>query len=90
MNYRITHTELWPYKQKEHDDITLPRDAMLRFLGEMLLQSNVVEIEDECTSFKFWSQYTRADGDIGEVEHLVWVERIEEEGGVQNDSRASD
>lgn len=35
--------------------------------------------EDDCfTLFKFWSHYTQAAGGIGEVEHLVWVERIEE------------
>lgn len=79
MNYRITHTEFWPYKQKEHDAITLPRDAMLRFLGEMLFKADVVDIEDDSFMFfRFWSHYTQADGGIGEVEHLVWVERIDE------------
>lgn len=77
MNYRITHTELWPYKRKEHDDITLPKDAMLAYLGKLLYSAKSAEREYS-NGFSFIEPFLRADGAIDTMEHFVWVEPLQE------------
>ena len=74
MNYRITHTELWPHKKTEHDAITLPKDAMLAYLGGLLWSAQGVEIEFD--HFRFTHNFTRADGDLDTMENSVWVKPI--------------
>jgi hypothetical protein len=79
-HYKITHTEYWSYKRNEHDDITLPKQAMLAYLGDLLWSSAGVEIDQEGDGekFNFTHNFIRADGDLDTMEHVVWVERIEE------------
>lgn len=75
MTYRITHTEHWPYKCTEHDDITLPKEAMISYLGDLLWHSIGVEVDGD--RFTFTQTYQRADGDLDTMEHVVRVEKVQ-------------